>query len=144
MRRSLVRPGRVLACAAACARGGAVPPATFGAPRTPRLTDLQQGVLDLTPDVPNIRCESCAAEPHVRIGWFRSVYDLFHAFASGTLIDEIAADRGPTLGTSGSSSSGHPDSSGSPSSELPRSRTTASPWSSTRSTPVTREGSSSA
>jgi isoquinoline 1-oxidoreductase beta subunit len=44
--------------------------------------------------VPNIRAEGCPAKSHVRVGWFRSVYNIFHAFAVGSLIDEIAHARG--------------------------------------------------
>ncbi|MDI1452160.1 molybdopterin cofactor-binding domain-containing protein [Polyangium sp. 6x1] len=61
---------------------------------TPGITDLQQGVLDLAIDVPNVRAEACRAKPHVRIGWYRSVYNIFHAFGIGSLIDEIAHARG--------------------------------------------------
>ncbi len=60
----------------------------------PGLDDLQQGVLDLALDVPNVRAETCTAPVHARIGWFRSVYNIFHAFAIGSFIDEIAHARG--------------------------------------------------
>jgi isoquinoline 1-oxidoreductase beta subunit len=55
--------------------------------------DLQQGVLDLALAVPNVRAESCKAKPHARIGWYRSVYNIFHAFAIGSFVDELAAAR---------------------------------------------------
>ncbi len=61
---------------------------------TPSDGDLQQGVLDLALAVPNVRAEACKAPVHVRIGWKRSVYNIFHAFAVGSFIDEIAATRG--------------------------------------------------
>ncbi len=67
---------------------------TFGGAAEPGINDLQQGVLDLALDVPNIRAEGCPAEPHARIGWYRSVYNIFHAFAAGSFIDEIAHARG--------------------------------------------------
>jgi isoquinoline 1-oxidoreductase beta subunit len=60
----------------------------------PPMVDLQQGVLDLALDVPNIRAEACRAKPHARIGWYRSVYNIFHAFAIGSFIDELAVARG--------------------------------------------------
>lgn len=60
----------------------------------PGLNDLQQGVLDLALAIPNIRAEACKAPVHARIGWYRSVYNIFHAFAAGSFIDEIAAARG--------------------------------------------------
>lgn len=56
--------------------------------------DLQQGILDLALDVPNIRAEACAAKAQSRVGWFRSVYNIFHAFGTGSFIDEIAHARG--------------------------------------------------
>lgn len=60
---------------------------------TPSAGDLQQGVLDLALTVPNIRAEGCKAAPHVRVGWYRSVYNIFHAFAIGSFIDEVAYAR---------------------------------------------------
>jgi len=74
----------------------AFPPigSTFGDADRPGAGDLQQGVLDLAIDVPNIRAEGCPAKSHVRVGWYRSVYNIFHAFAVGSLIDEIAHARG--------------------------------------------------
>jgi isoquinoline 1-oxidoreductase beta subunit len=73
----------------------AFPPigSTFSDVDRPNITDLQQGVLDVALDVPNIRAEACPAKAHVRIGWYRSVYNIFHAFAIGSLIDEIAHAR---------------------------------------------------
>jgi isoquinoline 1-oxidoreductase beta subunit len=56
--------------------------------------DLQQGVLDLALAAPNVQAEACKAPPHARVGWFRSVYNIFHAFAIGSFIDEIAHARG--------------------------------------------------
>jgi isoquinoline 1-oxidoreductase beta subunit len=59
----------------------------------PTIGDLQQGVLDLALDVPNVRAEACKARAQARIGWYRSVYNIFHAFAIGSFIDELAAAR---------------------------------------------------
>lgn len=75
----------------------AFPP--IGSTFNPKLTrpsrgDLQQGVLDVALDIPNVRAEACAAEPHVRVGWLRSVYNIFHAFAVNSFIDEIAHAKG--------------------------------------------------
>lgn len=61
---------------------------------TPSADDLQQGILDLALDVPNVRAEACKAPVHARIGWYRSVYNIFHAFAIGSFIDELAHARG--------------------------------------------------
>ena len=59
----------------------------------PSAGDLQQGVLDVPLAIPNIRAEACKARPQARIGWYRSVYNIFHAFALGSFIDELAAAR---------------------------------------------------
>lgn len=66
----------------------------FGGPGKPSAGDLQQGVLDLALSVPNVRAEVCEAKAYVRIGWLRSVYNIFHAFAVNSFIDELAHDRG--------------------------------------------------
>ncbi len=66
----------------------------FGDTDRPSAGDLQQGVLDLALDVPNVRAEACRAAAHVRIGWYRSVYNIFHAFAIGSFVDELAHARG--------------------------------------------------
>ena len=44
--------------------------------------------------IPNIRCENGEAIPHVRIGWFRSVLNVPHAFAVGSFADELARAAG--------------------------------------------------
>ncbi len=75
----------------------AFPPisATFDASAEgPTINDLQQGVLDLALAVPNVRAEACKASAHTRVGWYRSVYNIFHAFAIGSFIDELAHARG--------------------------------------------------
>jgi isoquinoline 1-oxidoreductase beta subunit len=56
--------------------------------------DLQQGVTDLPLAIPNVRAETCRAPAHVRVGWLRSVYNIFHAFAAGSFMDELAHARG--------------------------------------------------
>ncbi|HUS32177.1 MAG TPA: molybdopterin cofactor-binding domain-containing protein, partial [Kofleriaceae bacterium] len=61
---------------------------------TPGLGDLQQGVVDVALAIPNVRAEPCKATPHVRVGWYRSVYNIFHAFGIGSFIDELAHARG--------------------------------------------------
>jgi isoquinoline 1-oxidoreductase beta subunit len=61
---------------------------------TPVPDELQQGVLDLALAVPNVRAEACKAPAYARIGWYRSVYNIFHAFAIGSFVDELAAARG--------------------------------------------------
>jgi isoquinoline 1-oxidoreductase subunit beta len=56
--------------------------------------ELGQGVVDMPYDVPNIRCENGPAQAHVRIGWYRSVYNIPHGFAQGSFADELAAEAG--------------------------------------------------
>lgn len=65
----------------------------FGGPSIPGPGELQQGVLDVALDVPNVRAEAGEAEAHTRIGWLRAVYNLFQAFAIGSFVDEIAHAR---------------------------------------------------
>src|SRR3954471_5965580 len=62
----------------------------FGGPAKPGNDDLQQGVLDLALAVPNLSAEICDATAHTRIGWLRSVYNIFQGFSIGSFVDEIA------------------------------------------------------
>jgi isoquinoline 1-oxidoreductase beta subunit len=55
---------------------------------------LQQGFLDVPYDIPNIRLENGPAPNHVRIGWYRSVYNIPHAFAICSFADELAVVAG--------------------------------------------------
>ena len=59
----------------------------------PGAGDLQQGVLDFALAIPNVRAEVGAAKAHVRTGWLRSVYNIFHAFAINSFLDELAHAR---------------------------------------------------
>jgi isoquinoline 1-oxidoreductase subunit beta len=56
--------------------------------------ELGQGVVDMPYDIPNVRCENGAVVNHVRIGWYRSVYNIPHAFAVCSFVDELAAAAG--------------------------------------------------
>jgi isoquinoline 1-oxidoreductase subunit beta len=62
----------------------------FGGASRPGADDLQQGVLDLAFAVPNLSAEICDATAHTRIGWLRSVYNIFQAFSIGSFVDELA------------------------------------------------------
>ncbi|HAV61355.1 MAG TPA: twin-arginine translocation pathway signal protein, partial [Verrucomicrobiales bacterium] len=66
--------------------------ATEGAP-----WELGMGWTDMPFDIPNIRAENGPAKHHVRIGWLRSVSNIYHAFALHSFIDELAhlAKRDP-------------------------------------------------
>jgi len=52
--------------------------------------ELQQGVTDMPYAIANVRCENGPAANHVRIGWYRSVYNVPHAFAVCSFADELA------------------------------------------------------
>jgi isoquinoline 1-oxidoreductase beta subunit len=52
------------------------------------------GALNLPYDVANIRIETGAAPAKVRIGWLRSVCNIFQSFAVNSFSDEIASARG--------------------------------------------------
>jgi isoquinoline 1-oxidoreductase subunit beta len=58
---------------------------------------LAQGWTDLPYDLPYIRIENGPAQAHVRIGWLRSVANIYHAFAIQCFTDELAhrANRDP-------------------------------------------------
>lgn len=62
--------------------------------REPLGFELDMGLTDLPFDVPHIRAESGAADAHVRIGWFRSVANIYHAFAAHSFADELAHAAG--------------------------------------------------
>jgi isoquinoline 1-oxidoreductase beta subunit len=66
-------------------------------PKSEQPGELSQGVLDVPFAVPNLRCEVGEAEAHTRIGWFRSVSNIPHAFAIQSFVAELAhaADRDP-------------------------------------------------
>jgi isoquinoline 1-oxidoreductase beta subunit len=56
--------------------------------------ELALGVLDMPYAIPNVRVEACKAPPHSRIGWYRSVSNIPHAFALGCFMDELAQAAG--------------------------------------------------
>ena len=56
--------------------------------------ELAQGWVDVPFAIPNLRAENGPAEAHVRIGWLRSVANIYHAFAVQSFIDELAAAAG--------------------------------------------------
>lgn len=55
---------------------------------------LQQGWTDMPFDIPNLRIENGPAKAHVRIGWLRSVANIYHAFAVQCFADELAHAAG--------------------------------------------------
>jgi isoquinoline 1-oxidoreductase beta subunit len=55
---------------------------------------LQQGWTDIPYDLPNLRIENGPAKAHVRIGWLRSVANIYHAFGIQCFTDELAYAAG--------------------------------------------------
>jgi isoquinoline 1-oxidoreductase beta subunit len=55
---------------------------------------LAQGWTDMPYDIPNLRIENGPAKAHVRIGWLRSVANIYHGFAVQTFSDELAHRAG--------------------------------------------------
>jgi isoquinoline 1-oxidoreductase subunit beta len=49
------------------------------------------GLINLPYDIPNLRIENPEAAAHTRIGWFRSVSNIPHAFAVQSFVAELAA-----------------------------------------------------
>ncbi|MBT8106766.1 MAG: molybdopterin-dependent oxidoreductase [Gammaproteobacteria bacterium] len=60
----------------------------------PAPMELDLGVTDTPWHVPNLRVEACDAQAHARIGWLRSVCNVFHAFGACSFVDELAYVRG--------------------------------------------------
>jgi isoquinoline 1-oxidoreductase beta subunit len=56
--------------------------------------EASMGLVDLPFDIPNVRCENPEAAAHTRIGWFRSVSNIPHAFAVQSMVAEIAHATG--------------------------------------------------
>ena len=66
-------------------------------PKHEMALELGMGLVDNPFDIANLRCENGEAEAHTRIGWFRSVSNIPHAFAVQTMAAElaVAANRDP-------------------------------------------------
>jgi isoquinoline 1-oxidoreductase beta subunit len=52
--------------------------------------EISQGLIDVPFAIANLRCEVGEAEAHTRIGWFRSVSNIPHAFAVQSFVAELA------------------------------------------------------
>jgi isoquinoline 1-oxidoreductase subunit beta len=63
-------------------------------PKHPQAIELGLGLVDAPFDIPNLRIESGEAEAHTRIGWFRSVNNVAHAFSIQSFVAEIAQELG--------------------------------------------------
>jgi isoquinoline 1-oxidoreductase beta subunit len=55
---------------------------------------LSMGWTDVPYPIPNLRVENGPARAHVRIGWLRSVANIYHAFGVQSFTDELAAAAG--------------------------------------------------
>jgi len=66
------------------------------APDEGNVLPLEQGMglNDVPFDIPNIRCESGKALAHTRIGWFRAVSNVPHAWAIGSFVGDLAHELG--------------------------------------------------
>jgi isoquinoline 1-oxidoreductase beta subunit len=56
--------------------------------------ELGMGFINLPYDIANLRLENPEANAHCRIGWFRSVSNIPHAFAVQSFVSELAAKAG--------------------------------------------------
>jgi isoquinoline 1-oxidoreductase beta subunit len=52
--------------------------------------ELGMGLVDMPFEIANIQCENPEAVAHTRIGWFRSVSNIPHAFAVQSMVGELA------------------------------------------------------
>jgi isoquinoline 1-oxidoreductase beta subunit len=56
--------------------------------------ELGMGVINVPFTIPNVRIENPEATAHTRIGWFRSVSNIPHAFAVQSFVTELATAAG--------------------------------------------------
>ena len=55
--------------------------------------ELGMGLVDMPFEIANIQCENPEAAAHTRIGWFRSVSNIPHAFAVQSFVAELSPSR---------------------------------------------------
>lgn len=56
--------------------------------------ELGMGLVDFPYAIPNVQMEAALAEPHVRIGWYRAVANLQHAFSINAFLAQLAHETG--------------------------------------------------
>lgn len=56
--------------------------------------EMSHGWVDMPFDIANIQTENGPAQNHFRVGWLRSVANIYHAFAIQSFLDELAAAAG--------------------------------------------------
>lgn len=72
---------------------------TFGSifgpdPKHEQPFDVGMGLVDVPFAIPNLRIENPEAAAHTRVGWYRSVSNIPHAFAIQSFVAELAAAAG--------------------------------------------------
>ena len=68
--------------------GTAVPTA-----KEPSNAEISQGLIDVPYQIPNFCIETGTSDVQTRVGWMRSVANVQHAFAIGTMMDRVAEYR---------------------------------------------------
>lgn len=63
-------------------------------PKHEMALELAMGAVDTPFAIPNLRVENPEAAAHTRVGWFRSVSNIPHAFAIQSFVAELAAAQG--------------------------------------------------
>ena len=56
--------------------------------------EFAQGLTNIPYQIDNVRCENGKAPAHVRIGWYRSVYNVIQGFSVNVFVDELAVKAG--------------------------------------------------
>lgn len=56
--------------------------------------EFAMGMTNIPYQIKNIRCENGKAPAYVRIGWYRSVYNIIQGFSVNVFVDELAAKAG--------------------------------------------------
>ncbi len=67
--------------------------ATFDSSARGPAAGLKQAATNMPYAIENVRVEAGDAKAHVRIGWLRSVYNVFHGFSINSFVDELAHVR---------------------------------------------------
>jgi isoquinoline 1-oxidoreductase subunit beta len=63
-------------------------------PKVESAIEIGMGLANVPFAVPNLRVENPEAAAHVRVGWYRSVSNIPHAFAVHSFVDELARAAG--------------------------------------------------
>jgi isoquinoline 1-oxidoreductase beta subunit len=70
------------------------PIGSIGDPNAEYGDEVGMGWTDIPYEIANLRAENGPAKAHVRIGWLRSVANIYHAFAIQSFTDELAVAAG--------------------------------------------------